>query len=99
MGNVESVDVDKSVNLEEVVGATARDVGLSSSRGRIELQEGMFHVLIELHDGSLIAAAVAVVGRREDGNDALFVAPIIALHDELMGSGDEGESVGTIELF
>jgi len=85
--------------LEEVVWGSARDVRLSSSGSRIELQEGMFHVFVEFHDGCLVTAAVAVVGSGEDGDDALLVAPVVALHDELMRSGDERETVGTIELL
>lgn len=87
------------VRLEEIIWGTSGDVGFRSSWCRVELQEGVFHVFVELHNGGLIAAAVAVVGRREDGNDGLLVTPIVALHDELMGSGNEGETIGAIELF
>lgn len=59
----------------------------------------MLHVLIELHDGSLVTAAVAVVGRREDGNDGLFVAPVVSFHDKLMGTRDESKTVGAVELL
>lgn len=87
------------VDLEEVIGGTASNVRLGSSRSRVELQEGMLHVLIELHDGRLVAAAVAVVGRREDRDDRLFVAPVVAFHDELMRARDESEAVGAVELL
>lgn len=74
--------------LEEVVRGSAGDVGLSSSRSGVELEERVFHGLVKLHDGSLVAATVAIVGRREDGDDRLLVAPVVALHDELMRSRD-----------
>ena len=87
------------LDLEEVIRRAAGDVGLSSSRRRVELKEGVLHVLIELHNSSLVTAAVAIVGRREDGDDRLLMAPVVTFHDKLMGTGDECESIGTIELF
>lgn len=57
------------------------------------------HVLIQLHYGSLIAASVAIVRRAEDGYDILLVAPIVALHDQLMCSGNQGKPIGLVELF
>ena len=44
-------------------------------------------------------AAVAVVGGAEDGDHVLVVAPVVALHDQLVGPGDEGELVGVVELL
>ena len=48
------------VRLQEVVGRSSGDVRLSSSRSRIELQEGVLQVLVDLHDRSLIATAIAL---------------------------------------
>lgn len=44
----------------------------------------------------LVAAAVAVVGRGEDGDDALLVRPLVALHDQLVRARHEqpGACVG-----
>lgn len=42
--------------------------------------------VVELHDGRLIAAPVAVVGRAEDGHHISVMAPVVAL------SGDNTES-------
>lgn len=72
---------------------------LSSSRCGVELQEGVFHVFVELHDSSLVAATVAVVRSGEDSYDALLVAPVVALHNQLMGSGDESKTIGAVELL
>ena len=48
------------VLLEEVVGRSSRDVRLASPRRRVELQERVLQMLVNLHDGGLIAAAVAL---------------------------------------
>mmetsp|Transcript_19392 Transcript_19392/g.56728 ORF Transcript_19392/g.56728 Transcript_19392/m.56728 type:complete len:305 (+) Transcript_19392:329-1243(+) len=56
-------------------------------------------MLIHLHDGRLIAAAVAVIGRREDGHDVHLVTPIVAVHDQLMGPADQIEAVLVIPLL
>lgn len=85
--------------LEEVVGGSACDMGFSSSGSRIELQEGVFHVLVKFHDGGLVAAAVAVVGGREDGHHTLLMAPVVAFHDELVSTGNESQAIRAIELF
>ena len=37
------------------------------------------HVLVHLHDCSLVAAAIAVVRRGEDGTDVVVVSPQVAL--------------------
>ena len=47
--------------LEEVVRCSACDVRLSSPRCGVELEEGVLEVLIDLHDRSLVTAAIAIV--------------------------------------
>ena len=59
----------------------------------------VLHVFVKLHNSGLVATAVAVVGRGEDGHDVLLVAPVVAFHDELMSAGDEVEAVVVIELL
>lgn len=46
--------------LQEVVRRASCDVRLSPARRRVELQERVLQVLVDLHDRSLIAAAVAL---------------------------------------
>lgn len=87
----------RSGTLQEVVGCPASDMGFSSSRSWIELQEGILESIIKLHDRCLVATAVTVVRCTEDGHYILVVTPIVALHDQLMGSGDQREAVAVIE--
>lgn len=85
---------------QEVVRSSAVHVAQKVLvRCRVELQERILHELIDFHDGSFVTAAVAVVGRREDGDDVAVVRPIVAIHDELMGSGDQLQVVRMVELF
>lgn len=55
--------------LEEIVRHPPRHQRLSRTRRRVELEESVLEVLVDLHDGGLVAAAVAVVGGREDCDD------------------------------
>ena len=42
----------------------------------------------------LVAAAVAVVGCGEDGDDVPVVGPVVALHHQLVGPGGEVDWIG-----
>lgn len=56
-------------------------------------------VLAERHDARHVAAAVAVVGRRPHRHDVLRREVIlVALVDQLVRAGDEGEVVDVVEL-
>lgn len=44
-----------------------------------------------------IGVPVAVVGRGEDGDDVAVVAPVVALHDELMRARHQREPVAVVE--
>ena len=46
------------------------------------------HVLIDFHDGGLVAATVTVVRCGEDRHHIALVGPIVAVHDQLMGTSD-----------
>jgi len=85
------------VESQKVVGRSSSDMGLSSSWSRVKLDEGVAHVLVDLHDGSLVSASVAVVGSREDGHHVLLVSPVVSLHDQLMSSADQSQAVVAIE--
>ena len=55
--------------------------------GWVKLQERVLESVIQLHDGGLVAASVAVVGRGEDGDDVPVVGPVVPLHYELVSPG------------
>ena len=54
-------------------------------------------MLVNLHDGGLITASVAVVRCAEDGHHISILAPIVALHDELMRSRDQCQAIIVVE--
>merc|ERR1719453_292399 len=68
------------VHLEEVVRCSACDVRIALPRRRVKLEESVLQVLVDLHDGGLVAAAVAVIGGTENGDRVLFMAPVVSLH-------------------
>ena len=55
-------------------------------------------MLVELENGSYIAAPIAVVGGRPHSNQRLAEHILVALHDKLVRSRDEFNLVGLIEL-
>jgi len=63
------------------------------------LQEVELHELINLHDGSLVTAAIAVVGSREDSHDVPFVGPVVPVHHKLVSPGYSDETIGMVELL
>ena len=85
---------------EEVVRSAKADVReLLLAGSRIELKEIILHEFIDLHNGGLISATVAVVRRREDSDNVALVSPVVAVHDELMGACDPSEIVRVVELL
>eukprot|EP00755_Sulcionema_specki_P019155 Sspe_Gene.68716::Locus_40513_Transcript_1_1_Confidence_1.000_Length_1239::g.68716::m.68716 len=84
---------------QEVVGRGARDLGLTPPRGRVVGHEVVLEFFVHFHAGSLVPAPVAVVRCTPHGDHALFVTPLVPLHDQLVGSGDELQVVGVEELL
>jgi len=56
-------------------------------------------MFVDLHDSSLVAATVAIVGSTEDGDHVLIVTPVVTLHDQLVSARDERQPVMVIELL
>jgi hypothetical protein len=56
-------------------------------------------MLIDIHNGGLVATAVAVVGGGEDSGDVLVMGELIAAVHELMGPDDNLELVVVVELL
>ena len=55
--------------------------------------------IVHFHNGRLVAASVAVVGRRKNGDDGSVVLPLVSFHDQLMRSSDKVQSVDMGELL
>jgi len=79
--------------LKEVVGSAASHVWFPPPGGRVELEEGVLQGVIQLHNGSLVPTAIAVVGRGEDGDNISVMGPVVTLHHQLMCPCDQCESV------
>jgi len=85
---------------EEVVGGAQANVGdLCLAGSWVELKEIILHELVDLHYGSFVTAAVAVVGSGEDRHDVALVRPVVPVHDELMGARDSCQVIGVVELL
>lgn len=56
-------------------------------------------MLINLHDRCLVTASVAVVWRREDGDNIAVLGPIVTLHHQLMSSSHQCQAVVVVERF
>ena len=104
--------------MREKVRSPFGQLGVSRHGGRVELQSTAHaapptahrevHVLADLENGALVAAAVAVVGRGEHRDDVLVVAPVEALtmstprrthlHHHLMGARDQADAIRLVEL-
>lgn len=59
--------------------------------------QGIFKCVVQFHNGRLVAATVAIVGRAEYSHDVTIVTPVVAFHDQLMGPGDQSQPVRVIE--
>jgi len=60
---------------QEVIWGSSVEVGWDFVLlwSRVELKEGVLHEFVNLHDGSFIAASVAVVGSRKHCDDVPVV--------------------------
>ena len=74
--------------LQEVVWCLTSHMRFPAPWGWVKLKEGILEGIIELHDGSLVAATVAVVWRRENGHHIPVVRPVVPLHHQLVGPGE-----------
>ena len=83
---------------QKVIRGTSGDVWFTTAGSRVEHQEIVIHLFIHLHYTCLVAAAVTVIGRRENRHYLFLVAPIVARHDELMGTCHCFETIFLNEL-
>lgn len=59
--------------------------------------QSVFQMLVNFHDCGLVAATVTVIGSREYCDDISVLTPVVALHNQLMGSGDQCQTVVVVE--
>ena len=59
----------------------------------------VLHKFIDCHNGGLVTAAVAVVGRREDSHNVAVMCPVVSVHHELVGTCDSAQVVRVVKLF
>lgn len=75
-------------------------LGLATPGSRLELLKAVIlHLLVDLHDGSLVSTAVAVVWGTEDGDHLLVMAPVVSVHDQLMRPSNQLQLIGMSEGF
>ena len=84
---------------QKVIGCFLYDFLFSPPRVGIEPQIVFVHVFVEFQEGGLVVASVAVVGRAEDGADAVAVLQLVALVHQLMGTRDHLQVVAVVELL
>lgn len=84
---------------EEVIWRLFYDLLLATPRVRVELQVILVQVLVELEEGGLVVAAVAVVGRAEDRADIVIMLELVSLVHELVGPRHHLQVVCVVELF
>lgn len=89
-----------SMGSQEVIWSSSVDVSkLVLLWSWVELEESVLHEFIDLHDGGLITASVAVVWSWENSDNISVVRPIITVHYKLMCSSDELQVIWMIELL
>ena len=85
----------------------------SAPRNRAFHLQGVLEMLINLHDSRLVTTPVAVVGRcigkqyvtkrpvkaltRENSYDVPILRPVVTLHDKLVSSRHQGQTVVVVE--
>jgi len=75
---------------QEVIWSSSVDVSkLVLLWSWVELQEGVFHKLINFHDGCFVTASITIVRGGEDGDDVSVVRPVVSIHDKLMGTSNK----------
>ena len=66
---------------------------------RVKLQKSVLQVFVNFHDGGLVTNSVAVVWCTEDGDDVFLMAPVVSIHNKLVGSGNQREPIVVVELL
>ena len=67
--------------------------------GMVKLDVSLAQVLIDVQDGGLVPAPIAIVGSRKHSDYVIVVRFTEALGHQLMGSSDHLEAICMVELF
>ena len=65
---------------------------------RVDLQI-ILHELVNFHYCCLVAASIAVVGRRKDRDHVPLVRPVVSVHDQLMRTRDPRQAIRVVKLL
>ena len=70
----------------EILWLESKFKWLDWTRGLRFYLQSILHELINFHDSGFVSASVAIVGSGEHCNYISFVRPVVAVHDQLMGT-------------
>jgi len=91
--------LQQMLSLQEIVWRSSRYHRFAGPWAWIELQESVLEMLVNLHDGSLVTAAIAVVWRREDRYHVSILRPVVPVHDQLMSSRYQSQAIIMVECL
>ena len=83
-------------NVESIIQNTITPPSITVTPGNRAAVGG---ILAQLQDRRHIAAAIAVIRGGPNGHDAAVKHLLVALHDELVGAGHEGQVVFVVKLL
>mmetsp|Transcript_51215 Transcript_51215/g.100590 ORF Transcript_51215/g.100590 Transcript_51215/m.100590 type:complete len:356 (+) Transcript_51215:249-1316(+) len=89
------------ISSKKIFRRSPRHHWLSSSGSGVKSLErgGKRALVVELHQCGLISASITVVRSRKDRDNVLIMTPIVSIHDKLVCSCDEFQSVPVVELL
>mmetsp|Transcript_3390 Transcript_3390/g.4053 ORF Transcript_3390/g.4053 Transcript_3390/m.4053 type:complete len:202 (-) Transcript_3390:470-1075(-) len=97
------------MNLKEIIRSSWALMPTFIPWCRIELREfavivnflfgASISIVVYFHNCSLVATTVAVIGRRKDCDNGSIVLPLVTLHDKLMRTSQEKETINVGELL
>ena len=59
----------------------------------------LFNSIIDLHDSCLVTTSVAVIWGWKDSDNLSIMLPLVSLHHQLMGTGDEVQPIDVSKLL
>mmetsp|Transcript_7045 Transcript_7045/g.18173 ORF Transcript_7045/g.18173 Transcript_7045/m.18173 type:complete len:311 (+) Transcript_7045:154-1086(+) len=90
----------RKLDSEEVAGCDLPHLHVVNLvRRRVEDLEVPLETFVQLQHARNVSAPVAIVGCTPDSDELVVEEPLVALHDELVRPGDEGQPVDVVELL